>query len=157
MLFWIFVIAAVVSAIFWIFIAVCKNNSYSNSTPPCMLKVANWVYDKWYADTEHYIVIGTFVISLIVAFFMSLFVIDAQVNKESNTQAYLQRYESLVWELENVNYDNDNDLGKKELYTQIRDYNVSVAKGKVDIENIWITPFVNADYRDVPLIDLKTQ
>lgn len=52
-----------------------------------------------------------------------------------------QRYDSLVYQLENDIYDNENDLGKKELYNQIQDWNEDLAKGKALQHDVWVGIF----------------
>lgn len=66
-----------------------------------------------------------------------------------------QRYESLVYQLENNLYDNDNDLGKKDLYDEIRYWNEDLAKRKVLQYDPWIGVFYPDIYDQFELIELK--
>lgn len=52
------------------------------------------------------------------------------------------RYESLVYQYENNLYDNDNDIGKKELMSEIQDWNEDLAFGKEMQHNFWIGIFI---------------
>lgn len=66
-----------------------------------------------------------------------------------------QRYNSLVYQLENNLYDNDNDLGKKELYDQIQDWNEDLAEGKALQRDIWVGAFYPNIYDEFDFIELK--
>lgn len=66
-----------------------------------------------------------------------------------------QRYESLVYQLENDIYDNDNDLGKKELYNQIQAWNEDLAKGKALQHDIWVGIFWPDIYDQFEFIELS--
>ena len=66
-----------------------------------------------------------------------------------------QRYESLVYQLENDLYDNDNDLGKKELYNQIQSWNEDLANGKQMQRDILVGMFYPNIYDDFTYIELK--
>lgn len=65
-----------------------------------------------------------------------------------------QRYDSLVYQLENDLYDNDNDLGKKELYNQIQAWNEDLAKGKALQHDIWVGIFWPDIYDQFEFIEL---
>ena len=65
-----------------------------------------------------------------------------------------QRYDSLVYQLENDLYDNDNDLGKKELYNQIQYWNEDLAKGKALQHDIWVGIFWPDIYDRFEFIEL---
>lgn len=65
-----------------------------------------------------------------------------------------QEYESLIYQLENNIYDNDNDLGKKELYDQITEWNTEVAEGKVMQNDIWFGMLWADKYAYLELIEL---
>ena len=64
---------------------------------------------------------------------------------------------ALVYQLENDLYDNDNDLGKKELYSEITEYNCDVAKGKAMRNNIWLYNFYADVYDNLELIEFPEQ
>lgn len=66
-----------------------------------------------------------------------------------------QRYDSLVYQLENNLYDNDNDLGKKELYNEIREWNEDLAEGKELQHDIWVGWFYANIYSDFEFIELE--
>lgn len=66
-----------------------------------------------------------------------------------------QRYESLVYQLENNLYDNDNDIGKKELYNQIQKWNEDLANGKAMQHDIWVGVFYPNIYDHFEFIELK--
>lgn len=63
----------------------------------------------------------------------------------STADAYVelskQKYESLTYQLENNLYDNDNDLGKKELYDEIREWNEDLAYYKEIQDDFWLGIF----------------
>lgn len=64
-------------------------------------------------------------------------------------------YDSLTYQLENDLYDNDNDLGKKELYNQIEDWNTDLAYGKAMTHDPWWGIFWIDAYDEFEFIELK--
>ena len=64
--------------------------------------------------------------------------VSANVESESYLASMQEKRNALVYQLENDLYDNDNDLGKKELYSEITEYNCDVAEGKIMQDNIWV-------------------
>lgn len=71
---------------------------------------------------------------------------------ESPKAELKQQYDILVYQLENNLYDNDNDLGLKDLYDDISAYNSKVAKGKVMQRDFWWGIFYPNIYDDLELI-----
>lgn len=63
------------------------------------------------------------------------------------------RYDALVYQLENDIYDNDNDLGKKELYDQIMEWNEDVASGQIGSHSFWFGVFYQPIWDDLQKID----
>lgn len=66
-----------------------------------------------------------------------------------------QIYESLMYQVENHLYDNDNDVGKVELMRQVTDWNKDLAKNKYHQRNIWYGIFVPNVYDEFNFIELK--
>lgn len=93
-------------------------------------------------------IISVLIGCIIVAVFNN-FGYDAFVARKQQT------YDSLVYQLENDLYDNDNDLGKKELYDQVRSYNETIASGKEWTHDLWFGIFWTDAYDELELIKLK--
>lgn len=64
-------------------------------------------------------------------------------------------YDSLVYQLENDLYDNDNDLGKKELYNQIQEWNKDLSEGKAMTHDPWLGIFWIDAYDEFEFIELE--
>lgn len=67
----------------------------------------------------------------------------------------IQKHDIMVYQLENDLYNNDNDIGKKELFNDISAYNATVAKGKIMQRDFWWGPFYPNIYDDLELIDYE--
>lgn len=91
----------------------------------------------------------------IVAIIMIIQMAIANSGVQGQIAANQQRYDSLVYQLENNMYDNDNELGKKELYNQIQSWNEDLAKGKALQYDIWIGVFWPDMYDQFEYIELK--
>lgn len=103
-------------------------------------------------------VIGSISTVLAVLFFiisavLGVIAISASVGSESYLASMQEKRNALVYQLENDLYDNDNDLGKKELYSEITEYNCDVAKGKIMQDNIWVYNLYSNVYDDLELIE----
>ena len=83
--------------------------------------------------------------------------ISASVGSESYLASMQEKRNTLVYQLENDLYDNDNDLGKKELYSEIAEYNCDVAKGKIMQDNIWVYNLYSDVYDDLELIEFDEE
>ena len=81
--------------------------------------------------------------------------VDSYGNVEAMIAANNQTYESLTYQLENNLYDNDNDLGKKELYNQITEWNEDVACYQNIQDNFWFGIYYPNVYDQFKLIDYK--
>ena len=91
------------------------------------------------------------------AFVLSIGLGGVSIIARAGADAYLasmqEKRSALVYQLENDIYDNDNDLGKKELYSEITEYNCDVAKGKIMQNNIWVYNLYADVYDDLELIE----
>ena len=83
--------------------------------------------------------------------------VSASVGSESYLASMQEKRSALVYQLENDIYDNDNDLGKKELYSEITEYNCDVAEGKIKQNNIWVRNLYCNVYDELELIEFPEQ
>lgn len=133
MLFWIFVVALIVGIIG----AVIYVRTSFDCDWLCMLSA---------------IVIGVAIIALIVSgivFMCSFSGLDGYV---AENQA---RYESLTYQYENDLYDNDNDLGKKELMDEIREWNEDLAYYQKAQDDFWVGIYIPDVYDQFEFIEYK--
>ena len=97
----------------------------------------------------------------ITAFVLSIGLGGVSIIARAGADAYLasmqEKRSALVYQLENDIYDNDNDLGKKELYSEITEYNCDVAEGKIKQNNIWVYNIYPNVYDELELIEFSEQ
>lgn len=117
--------------LFWIFVAIVLVGiagiiAYYNTS------VGEWCY-----------VFGTIGIVIGgIALAISLICIgDAYIGVDGYIAENQVRYDSLVYQYENDIYDNDNDLGKKELMNEIREWNEDLARHREIQDDFWIGIF----------------
>lgn len=90
-----------------------------------------------------------------IAFVIMLIVVIANnVGIEASIEANKQRYESLVYQAENNLYENDNDLGKKDLVNQIQEWNEDLARGKALQDDFWVGIFYADIYDEFNFIPM---
>ena len=104
-------------------------------------------------DVINFISIALSVLFFIISAVLGVIAISASVGSESYLASMQEKRNALVYQLENDLYDNDNDLGKKELYSEITEYNCDVAKGKIMQDNIWVYNLYSDVYDDLELIE----
>lgn len=91
-----------------------------------------------------------------ICIIISLFIIG---NNYSTVDGYIakneQLYTSLVYQLENEVYENDNDLGKRELYKDIEEWNKDLAYRKAVEDNFWTGIYTPNVHDQFEFIELK--
>ena len=90
----------------------------------------------------------------IAAAIMLIVIIVNNVGVEAKIEANKQRYDSLVYQAENNLYENDNDLGKKELVNQIQEWNEGLAIGKALQDDFWVGIFYADIYDEFNFIPM---
>lgn len=92
----------------------------------------------WSSDTIEFISFCSAVIGIVsfVVLLITYFCIN--VTAEADYASNIQRREALVYQLENNMYSNDNEVGKFELYVQVKEFNEDLAKGKAMYNNVWV-------------------
>ena len=95
-------------------------------------------FDSW--DFELVSMLSTIIafIAGIAFVIMLIVVIGNNVCIDARIEENKQRYESLIYQAENNLYENDNDLGKKELANQIQEWNEDLARGKALQDDFWV-------------------
>lgn len=137
MFFWIFLILLAISVFFLVLY---------------YKKWDNYPYNK---DWIEVVLMFASVAFALVVLIMSIFVIIANVGVEGKIASNEQRYESLVYQVENEVYENDNDLGKYDLYNQIREWNEDLAEGKAMQNDFWFGIFYPDIFDEFEFIELK--
>ena len=102
------------------------------------------------APTFCVVVLGIFSIIVTIEVLLAVF---ANIGVEGTLASKQARYDSLVYQFENNLYDNDNDLGKKELYDEIREWNEEIACGKVLERDLWLGAFFPDIYGELQIIE----
>ena len=95
-------------------------------------------------------VIGIFgIIASVVVLAINYIGIDGYIAR-MNT-----RYETLVYQYENNIYDNDNDLGKRELMVDIQNWNEDLSSRRERQRDFWIGIYIPNIYDQFEYIELK--
>lgn len=76
------------------------------------------------------------------------------IGVDASIATWQTQYESLTYQLDNNLYDNDNDLGKKELMNQIQDWNTDLAYRKTIQRNFWVGIYYPNIYDNFEFINL---
>lgn len=132
MLFWIFVVLLLIGMV-------------------CVIIYDHTMVDGWCLDLGVVLTgVSTFVLII-----MSIVLVYRYIIIDGYVAQNQVRYESLVYQYENDLYDNDNDVGKKELLSEIQDWNEDLARYKALQKNFWVGIFVPNVYDQFEFIELK--
>lgn len=100
---------------------------------------------------------GFLAVCMVIAIIVSGFIlIDNYGNVDANVAASKEIYKSLTYQLENNLYDNDNDLGKKELYKEIQEWNKDVVYYQNIQDSFWFGIFYPNVYDQFKTIEYET-
>lgn len=133
MLFWIFV--AILAA--GIALAIWANNFYNG-----------------YADWPHGLSIALYVVGGLCAVFSIIIMMSHYIGIDAEVEKNKARYDSLVYQYENAIFDNDDDvIGKKELYNQIQDWNEDLTYYQHIQRDFWVGIYVPNVFDQFELIE----
>lgn len=104
-------------------------------------------------DPEFFVSIAA--INGTIAIIMLVFIIVGGVGPDAKIAKYQARYDSLVYQYENDIYDNDNDLGKRDLMEDIEEWNTDLAYHKQIQRNFWVGIFYPNIYDYFDFIELR--
>lgn len=94
-------------------------------------------------------------ISLIVSIVMLVVIVVKNTNVDAYVAENQMRYEMLVYQYENDIYDNDNDLGKRDLMEDIQEWNEDLAYYRKAQDDFWVGIFHPNVYDQFEFIELK--
>ena len=102
---------------------------------------------------------GPFLVIAIIGFIVAIIMLIAIIVENTNVDAYVaenqMRYEMLVYQYENDIYDNDNDLGKRDLMEDIQEWNEDLAYYREAQDDFWVGIFHPNVYDQFEFIELK--
>lgn len=108
--------------------------------------------DKW--SDSHIIAIGILVVGIFLLAVNTVILATNYIDTDASVAGWEKQYESLTYQLENNLYDNDNDIGKKELMDEICEWNEDLAYHKEIQRNFWVGiyyPNVYDNFEFIPL------
>ena len=117
----------------------------------CFIIYENPMADEWVFDMG-----VAFEVTGWVAVIVSIIVFAVNyIGIDGDIEANKARYESLTYQYESELYDNDNDIGKKELMSEIQDWNEDLARHKANQDNFWIGIYIPDVFDQFEFIEYK--
>lgn len=102
---------------------------------------------------------GLFLVIAFLSFLVSIIMLVVIIVDNTNVDSYIaenqMRYEMLVYQYENDIYDNDNDLGKRDLMEDIQEWNEDLAYHRKAQDDFWVGIFYPNVYDQFEFIELK--
>ena len=100
------------------------------------------------------ILTGIFGIAIVVSIAIMA---NSYIHADANVAKYQKRYESLTYQYENDFYNNDNDVGKYELVSQIEYWNTDLAYRKTIQRDFWLGIYYPNIYDQFEFIKLDKE
>ena len=117
------------------------------------LGLAVYVEKRFYDYSVPFLMIAS--VGFIVAIIMLIVIIVKNTNVDAYVAENQIRYEMLVYQYENNLYDNDNDLGKRDLMEDIQEWNEDLAYHRKAQDDFWVGIFHPNVYDQFEFIELK--
>lgn len=99
----------------------------------------------------------TFAGGLIATIIMLVAIIVAHVGTDGYIAKSYERYDSLTYQYENNVYDNENDLGKRELLVDIQKWNEDLANNRENQDDFWVGIFTANIYDQFAFIEWEEE
>lgn len=99
--------------------------------------------------------IGTFIVGLLGVSFSLIVMAFNYINVDGCIEQMNVRHDMLVYQYENDIYENDNDLGKRELMSDIQNWNEDLARQREGQDDLWIGIYVPNIYDQFEFIELE--
>lgn len=108
--------------------------------------------DEW--SDSHFAAIITLTIGAALLVLSAISFATSYIGTDASVAKWETHYESLTYQLENNLYDNDNDIDKKELMDEIREWNEDLAYCKEIQRNFWVGIYYPNIYDNLEFIPL---
>lgn len=109
-------------------------------------------FDRYGEYTWTYMVLA--LVGTMGVLLSSCFLIDSRAGLDGYVSKMHTRHDVLVYQYENNVYDNDNDLGKRDLMEDIREWNEDLAYYKTNQHDFWLGIFIPNVYDQFDYIEL---
>ena len=112
-----------------------------------------------YMEKRFYDYSGLFVVIALISFIVAVIMLIVIIVNHTNVDAYVaenqMRYEMLVYQYEHDIYNNDNDLGKRDLMEDIQEWNEDLAYRRKAQDDFWVGIFYPNVHDQFEFIELK--
>ncbi|MDD6827937.1 MAG: hypothetical protein PUE12_17860 [Oscillospiraceae bacterium] len=116
--------------------------------------IGTTVIDEWEHEGLHIVSCIMVVVSFLAILVSLIFFMVNYIGIEANIASNDRIYESLTYQYENAVFDDDDDaVGKKELYNQIQDWNKDLAFYQSIQDDFWIGIYVPNIYDQFEFIE----
>lgn len=125
----------------------------------CVLSIVVCLGLAVYVEKRFYNYSWLFLAIALISFIVTMVMLIDIISRNTNVDAYVaenqMRYEMLVYQYENDIYDNDNDLGKRDLMEDIQEWNEDLAYYRKAQDDFWVGIFHPNIYDQFEFIELK--
>ena len=111
--------------------------------------------DNWKLEVPNFFSVLITVIAGIALIVMLVIIMINYIGADACVAANEEKYESIVYQYKNDIYENDNDLGKRELMVDIEEWNTDLARRQENQDNFWIGIFIPDIYDQFEFIEYK--